>query len=116
MKTPLFWVDLWSHKKHFDLIGTYGEAIELVEAIQKDALSDPMVQISDQQEIELNKDIARQMEKTIERLQTELAEMRRKWHESRRYLRAANKGAERNAQVMQLQAHTIINIRAKIQS
>lgn len=54
------------------------------------------------------------LEDEIEGWKDMYEEMRLKWHESRRYLRAANKGAERNAQVIQLQAHTISKLLARL--
>jgi len=42
-----------------------------------------------------------------DQLYDQMMKMKDKWHEARRYLRAANKGAERNNMVMRLQAQTI---------
>jgi hypothetical protein len=86
------------------LTSDYRIAWEFIEAIQKDALSDPMAQTLDQHELEMVKDIAENLEYQLQVRTQELAEMREKWHEARKHLRAANKGAERNAQALELSA------------
>ena len=73
-----------------------------IEYVQKDALSDPMAQTLDQHELELVRDVADRLERQLEARTAELDAMRAKWLEARRYLRAANKGAERNAQALAL--------------
>ena len=52
-------------------------------------------------QIELMEDIAENLEYQLEIRTQELAEMREKWHEARKHLRAANKGAERNAKALE---------------
>jgi hypothetical protein len=68
---------------------------ELVDMIQRDALEDPMASPTDQQELEMAKSAADQ-------LHDQLMKMREKWLEARKHLRAANKGAERNAVALNL--------------
>lgn len=102
MKTPEFWINLWSQSGAFDLIDTTAEAAELIEAIQKDALSSLLPQTTDQEELEMAKAIAENERIRADQLEEKLQWMKERWHESRRYLRAANKGAERNALALQL--------------
>jgi hypothetical protein len=52
--------------------------------------------------MELVPDIIENLEYQLQVRTQELAEMREKWHEARKHLRAANKGAERNAQALAL--------------
>lgn len=106
MKTPEEWVSEYEHMqikyfKNFD---------EFIEAIQQDSLSDPMAQTLDQHELELVKDIAENLQYQLEVRTAELWEMREKWLEARNYLRAANRGAERNAIALQLAASRINSI------
>lgn len=103
MKTP----DQWETEWFYSEVNTRTSHIEFIEAIQKDALSDPMAQTTDQQELEMAKNIAMNERIRADQLYDEMMRMRAKWHEARRYLRSANKGAERNNMVMQLQAATI---------
>ena len=76
--------------------------MDFIEEIQKDALSDPMANTTDQQEHELLGDIAENLQYQLEVRTAELDAMRAKWLEARKHLRAANKGAERNAQALAL--------------
>jgi len=63
----------------------------------------PLKQTSDDiDRMELVPDIIEDIEYQLQVRTEELAEMREKWHEARKYLRAANKGAERNAQALAL--------------
>lgn len=102
MKTPKDWLE--GLKDHPDCRFVNPAAINrmFIEDIQRDALSDPMAQTLDQHELEMVKDIAENLEYQLQVRTQELAEMREKWHEARKHLRAANKGAERNAQALAL--------------
>ena len=101
MKTPEEWTnDLTQFGD--GLLFPQAGAERFIERIQKDALSDPMAQTLDQHELELVKDIAENLQYNLEVRTAELDAMRAKWLEARRYLRAANKGAERNAQALAL--------------
>ena len=63
----------------------------------------PLKQTSDDiDRMELVPDIIENLEYQLQVRTQELAEMREKWHEARKHLRAANKGAERNAQALAL--------------
>ena len=63
----------------------------------------PLKQTSDDiDRMELVPDIIEDIEYQLQVRTEELAEMREKWHEARKHLRAANKGAERNAQALAL--------------
>ena len=63
----------------------------------------PLKQTSDDiDRMELVPDIPENLEYQLQVRTQELAEMREKWHEARKHLRAANKGAERNAQALAL--------------
>lgn len=75
---------------------------QVIEAIQKDALSDCMADTTAQQEFEMTRDMCNKLEDNVETWKEMYEEMRSKWLESRRYLRAANKGAERNHAALQL--------------
>lgn len=74
----------------------------LIEAIQRDALSSPMADTTAQQEFEITKSQCEKLEMVVEYWKAEVERMRAKWHEARRYLRAANKGAQRNAEAREL--------------
>lgn len=103
MKTP----EEWSNElTQFGdgLIFPPDGARRFIERIQQDALSDPMAQTLDQHELEMVKDIAENLEYQLQVRTQELAEMREKWHEARKHLRAANKGAERSAKALELSA------------
>jgi hypothetical protein len=106
MRTPEEWMRWHLHNHPTRTAPLF----EVVEAIQKDALSDPMAQTLDQHELEMVKDIAENLEYQLQVRTQELAEMREKWHEARKHLRAANKGAERNAVALQLAASRINSI------
>ena len=63
----------------------------------------PLKQTSDDiDRMELVPDIIEDIEYQLQVRTEELAEMREKWHEARKHLRAANKGAERKAQALAL--------------
>jgi hypothetical protein len=113
MKTPYEWEQEALNTPGF-LTSDYRISWEFIEAIQRDALSDPMVQTTDQQELEMAEQIAFNHRILVDELRDELSKMRAKWHETRRYLRQANKGAERNNMVMRLQAETIHNLLFKL--
>ena len=112
-KTPYEWEQEAINTPGY-LTSDYKLAWQLIEAIQRDALSDSMVQTTDQQELEMAKSVAVNERIRADQLNFELLKMRYKWHETRRYLRQANKGAERNNMVMRLQAETIHNLLAKL--
>lgn len=80
---------------------------EFIEMVQRDALSDPLANISDQRELEMAQMIADNERIRADQLHEQMMKWREKYHEARRYLRAANKGAERNNMVMRLQSETI---------
>lgn len=73
-----------------------------VEAIQTDAIEAANPPLTNQQELELAHSIADNERIRADQLHDQLVKMREKWLEARRYLRAANKGAERNAQALGL--------------
>jgi hypothetical protein len=107
MKTPMNWL-LESHKfdnewhdKDFKL-----KWLELIEAIQLDALGTAILKNSDK-ELANARAIASNERIRANQLHEEMMKWREKYHEARRYLRQANKGAERNNMVMRLQAQTI---------
>ena len=70
---------------------------ELVEAIQRDAVEAVGTPLTNQQEIELAQSIAANERIRADQLHEQLLKMREKWLDARKHLRAANKGAERNA-------------------
>jgi len=107
MRTPKQWVYLWSQSGAFDLVDSILEGEKIVEAIQKEALSSPMANISDQRELELAQSIADNERIRADQLYEQMIKWRNKYHEARRYLRQANKGAERNNLVIQLQSEQI---------
>lgn len=86
MKTPQEWIDENSQSGALDLIDSTSDAVELIERIQKDAIEH--LHNNDMPESEIWMDM--------------YTEMREKWLEARKHLRAANKGAERNAQALAL--------------
>jgi hypothetical protein len=100
MKSP----ENWYHEmmKHGEKVITWGDFQELVAEIQRDALSDPIAKTTDQFNFEMNQSIARNERIRADQLHDELMKTRAKWHEARKHLRAANKGAERNAQALAL--------------
>ena len=109
MKTPEEWIQLSGIFQRIPVSEiTYAEM--LVEDIQRDALSDPLTKVTDQQELEMLKDDLQKQASMILHYSNKAQTYKEKWHEARRYLRAANRGAERNNMVMRLQAQTISNI------
>ena len=81
MKTPEAWIDENSQSGALDLIDSTSDAVELIEAIQRDAIKSKTF---------------------VADLEDKINHYREKWHEARKHLRAANKGAERNAQALAL--------------
>lgn len=75
---------------------------QFIESVQRDALSSPMADTTAQQEFEMTKGQCEKLEMDVEYWKAEVERMRVKWHEARRYLRAANKGAQRNAEALAL--------------
>lgn len=97
MKTSHQWIEENSLSGALDHINSTQDAIEFIEAIQHDALSDPLANASDQQELEMARSSAMNERIRADQLHEQLLKMREKWLEARKHLRAANKGAERNA-------------------
>jgi len=119
MKTSTEWMDnLKDHpdskRPTLDLM-SWAFLETLIEDIQRDALNSPFVNTNDQQELEMMRDTNQRLAESVGIWEDKYKEMRAKWHEARRYLRAANKGAERNNQVMRLQAHEISKLIGKNQ-
>lgn len=113
MKTPEAWMEEYiSHQIHHGDI--LADLEQFVVAIQRDALNDPFANTTDQQELEMSQSIARNERIRADQLYDQMMKMRARWHEARRYLRAANKGAERNSQVIRLQAYEISQLREQI--
>jgi hypothetical protein len=112
MKTP----EEWKHElcKHGEKVITWGDWYELIEAVQRDALTDTMADTTAQEEFEMTKSACEKLEIDVQYWKESWALMRDKWHEARRYLRAANKGAERNNQVMRLQSYDISRLLERI--
>ena len=110
MKTPEeFLEDL---KTHPDCrfpdpeILSWGFLRNFIEVIQLDAIGATILKNSDK-ELATARAIASNERIRADQLHEEMIKMRAKWHEARKHLRAANKGAERNNMVMRLQAQTI---------
>lgn len=94
MKTPKEWIAETSQSGPFDLINSCIEGVHLIEAIQHDARES--------------------IEHAVQNWIAKAEEYKINWHQARRYLRAANKGAERNNMVMRLQATDINRLLSKI--
>ena len=114
MKTPLEWENEALNTPGV-LTSDYRIAWEFIEAIQKDALSDPMAKITDQQELDMANERAANERIRGDQLYDEMMRMRNKWHETRRYLRAANKGAERNSIALDLCRRRCLDLLKRIQ-
>lgn len=98
MKTPYEWkLEFEANLENFET-----DYVAMIEAIQCDALTDPMASTNAEQEISILKDACNQLEAKNARLENELERLREKLRERKHYLRAANKGAERNAEALQL--------------
>ena len=113
MKTPEEWRAEYLHnaRQHGE---TMADLEQFIVAIQRDALNCPFANTTDQKELELAHDVNENLGYQIELLTDEVACYKAKWHEARRYLRAANKGAERNNQVMRLQSYDIERLLERI--
>jgi hypothetical protein len=113
MKTPEEWRAEYLHnaRQHGE---TMADLEQFIVAIQRDALNSPFANTTDQKELELAHDVNENLGYQIELLTDEVAYYKAKWHEARRYLRAANKGAERNNQVMRLQSYDIERLLERI--
>jgi t-SNARE complex subunit (syntaxin) len=85
--------------------------VDLIEAIQRDALSDPLANESDQRELEMARSIAMNERIRADQLYDQMVKMRDRWHQTRNYLRAANKGAERSNMAMKLAHQKLKNYR-----
>jgi uncharacterized small protein (DUF1192 family) len=110
MKTPEQWETQW----YYDWENTRTSHLQFIEAIQRDALNSPFANTTDQEELELAHDVNENLGYRIELLTDEVARYKAKWHEARRYLRAANRGAERNNQVMRLLASDVDRLQQRI--
>lgn len=98
MKTPHGWkLEFQENLENFET-----DYVAMIEAIQRDALTDTMADTTAQQEWEMTKSMCEKLEENIEFWKAEVEKMRQKWLEARRYLRAANKGAQRNAEALAL--------------
>lgn len=115
MKTPSEWAREWCHPPTYTRTISRAEFEVLIEAIQRDALSDIMADTTAQEEFEITKATCEKLEMDVEFWKSELEKMRLKWHEARRYLRAANRGAERNAMVMKIQSQDISRLLKRIE-
>ena len=93
MKSPEEWAE---ETNSFSLMG-WKCYVQFIEDIQRDALSDPLANATDQQELEMAQSAAMNERIRADQLHDQLLKMREKWLEARKHLRAANKGAERNA-------------------
>lgn len=102
MKTPQEWREIAKQQTASKMLTT-----DFIEEIQKDALSDPFAQTTDQQEFEITKMVCDDLAEDVSVWKKKHEEMREKWLSARRHLRAANKGAERNAIILQLAASRI---------
>jgi hypothetical protein len=101
MKTPEEWMEEWfpsNDSPNWPIVFTKAH----IEDIQRDALNSPFANTTDQKELELAHDVNENLGYQIELLTDEVAYYKAKWHEARRYLRAANKGAQRNAEALAL--------------
>lgn len=116
MKKSEDWINEWSQSGALDQVGGQTSlATELIESIQKDAYTNPPTygelngipptfppEPTDEEAIhELNR-IIEDLQFRFAIKNHKLLLMRKKWHEARRYLRAANKGAARNAMVAEI--------------
>lgn len=93
MKSPEEWAE---ETNSFSLMG-WADYVQFIKDIQCDALSDPLANATDQQELEMTRSAAMNERIRADQLHDQLLKMREKWLEARKHLRAANKGAERNA-------------------
>ena len=101
MKTPYAWkLEFEANLENFET-----DYVAMIEAIQRDALTDTMADTTAQEEFEMTKSMCESLKQQIEWCKERSREMQNKWHEARRYLRAANKGAQRNAEALEL-AHS----------
>jgi hypothetical protein len=118
MKTPEEWMgylkDHPDSKQPTVELLSWAVLEQLIVAIQRDALSSPLANTTDQEELEMMKAACDKFEIDVAYWKESWALMREKWREARRYLRAANKGAERNNQVMRLQSYDIERLLERI--
>ena len=99
MKTPDEWFEIWDKRPPMT---TFAESRARIEEVQKDALNTPMANISDQRELEMAQFHADIERIRADQLHEEMIKWRDKYHEARRYLRQANKGAERCSVALEL--------------
>ena len=90
MKTPREWSD--DHMERY--IGYDAPLPEWIKEVQRDATEE--------------------WKQEVRRLNHNIEVYKERWHHARRYLRAANKGAERNNQIMRLQSYDISRLRERI--
>lgn len=105
MKTPQEWREIAKRQS-----GKFLHTEDLIEAIQQDALSDTMANTTAQEEFEMTKAMCEKLELDMDFWKAKHEAMRQKWLEARRYLRAANKGAERNAVALALAQHRYFSL------
>ena len=110
MKPAGDWVDENSSSGAFDQVRSIIDAIRLVKEIQRNAIDAAGPPLAFRQEVELAQNLAANERIRADQLHDQLIKMRERWLEARRYLRAANKGAERNAQALELAARRLANI------
>jgi hypothetical protein len=118
MKTPEEWLESFkdhpdSKRPTLDLM-SWEFLKNLVEDIQRDALNSPFANTKDQEELELAHDVNENLSFQVEMLTDSVEYFKGRWHEARRYLRQANRGAERNNQVMRLQSYDIERLLERI--
>jgi hypothetical protein len=101
MKTSQEWQDFFAKNMMHHTSYPVPPA-EFIEMIQRDALSDPLANATDQQELEMARSAAMNERIRGDQLHDQLLKMREKWLEARKHLRAANKGAERNSVALNL--------------
>lgn len=103
MKSPEEWMEEWfptNDSPNWPIVLTKAH----IEAIQRDAL----------RMANCPEDLLEQAEINVKDFDEKMEFYKSKWHEARRYLRAANKGAERNNMVMRLQAADISSLLERI--
>ena len=116
MKTSEKWINEWSQSGALDQVnGQTDFATELIEAIQKNAYTNPPTygeifnipttfppEITGESMVEALQDINENLQYQLDLRTQELVLMGEKWLKARKHLRTANKGAERNAIALQL--------------
>jgi hypothetical protein len=101
MKTPEEWMEEWfpsNDSPNWPIVFTKAH----IEAIQRDALNSSFANTSDEQEVAFANERVEMAQDEIKRLKHNIEVFKERWHQARRYLRAANKGAQRNHEAMTL--------------